>query len=48
VLLTLLSEARRQGVERAWLQVEADNAPAIALYAAEGFQPAYCYRYWSR
>lgn len=48
VLLTLLAEARRQGVERAWLQVEADNAPAIALYAAEGFEPAYRYRYWSR
>lgn len=48
VLLTLLSEARREGVERAWLQVEAHNAPAIALYAAEGFAPAYRYRYWSR
>ncbi len=48
VLLTLLAEARRQGVDRAWLQVEADNAPAIALYAAEGFEPAYRYRYWSR
>lgn len=48
VLLTLLAEARRQGVERAWLQVEAHNAPAIALYAAEGFEPAYRYRYWGR
>jgi GNAT superfamily N-acetyltransferase len=48
VLRTLLAEARREGVERAWLQVEADNAPAIALYVDEGFEPAYRYRYWSR
>lgn len=48
VLGALLAEARRQGVEQAWLQVESDNAPAIALYADEGFEPAYRYRYWSR
>lgn len=48
VLRTLLAEARRQGAERVWLQVEADNAAAIALYADESFEPAYRYRYWSR
>ncbi len=48
VLRALLAEARQRGVERAWLQVEADNAPAIALYADEGFEPAYRYHYWSR
>ena len=48
VLRALLAEASEQGAERAWLQVEADNAPAIALYADEGFAPAYRYRYWSR
>jgi N-acetylglutamate synthase len=48
VLRTLLAEARQGGVERAWLQVEADNAAAIALYADEGFEPAYRYRYWRR
>ena len=44
----LLAEAQDLGAERAWLQVEAENAPAIALYAAEGFEPAYLYRYWTR
>jgi len=48
VLRALLAEVRQGGVERAWLQVEADNAAAIALYADEGFEPAYRYRYWSR
>ena len=48
VLRGLLAEARALGAERAWLQVEADNAPAIALYADEGFEPAYAYRYWVR
>ena len=48
ILRALLAEARQAGVERAWLQVEADNAAAIALYADEGFEPAYRYRYWTR
>nr|WP_295105401.1 GNAT family N-acetyltransferase [uncultured Caulobacter sp.] len=48
VLRGLLAEAGALGAERAWLQVEADNASAIALYADEGFEPAYRYRYWAR
>lgn len=48
VLRALLAEAKSLGADRAWLQVEADNAPAIALYADEGFEPAYRYRYWTR
>jgi ribosomal protein S18 acetylase RimI-like enzyme len=48
VLRALLAEAATLGADRAWLQVEADNAPAIALYADEGFEPAYRYRYWAR
>jgi ribosomal protein S18 acetylase RimI-like enzyme len=48
VLRALLSGARDRGADRAWLQVEADNAPAIALYAAEGFEPGYRYSYWVR
>jgi N-acetylglutamate synthase len=48
VLRGLLAEAGALGAERAWLQVEADNASAIALYADEGFAPAYRYRYWTR
>jgi len=48
VLRALLAEAKGLGAQRAWLQVEADNAPAIALYADEGFAPAYRYQYWAR
>lgn len=48
VLRALLAEAKGLGAERAWLQVEADNAPALALYADEGFAPAYPYQYWTR
>lgn len=48
IFRALLAEAKALGAERAWLQVEADNAPAIALYADEGFEPAYRYSYWVR
>jgi GNAT superfamily N-acetyltransferase len=48
VLRALIAEAATLGAGRAWLQVEAGNAPAIALYADEGFAPAYGYRYWAR
>ena len=48
VLRALLAEARGLGADRAWLQVEADNAPAIALYADEGFEVGYRYAYWVR
>lgn len=46
ILRALLAEAAALGASQAYLQVEADNAPAIALYALEGFRPAYNYRYW--
>ncbi len=48
VLRALLAEAKDLGAGRAWLQVEADNAPAIALYADDGFEPGYRYSYWTR
>ena len=47
ILGALLDMAEGQGARRAYLQVEADNAPAIALYSGLGFSPAYCYRYWA-
>ena len=46
VLSALLGSAADHGAGRAWLQVEADNPGAIALYAAAGFEEAYRYRYW--
>jgi GNAT superfamily N-acetyltransferase len=36
------------GATHGYLQVEAGNAAAIALYASEGFVPLYRYEYWAR
>lgn len=44
----LAARAGDHGVDRLWLQVLADNAGAIALYASLGFVPASGYSYWSR
>jgi GNAT superfamily N-acetyltransferase len=38
--------ARQRGISRAFLQVEADNAPALALYRRFGFTTAWTYHYW--
>jgi N-acetylglutamate synthase len=46
IVAALLAEARRRGAAKAYLQVEADNAPALALYAHFGFTAAY--EYWYR
>jgi GNAT superfamily N-acetyltransferase len=43
---TLADWAQAQGVGHAFLQVEADNAPALALYRRFGFQTAWTYHYW--
>ncbi len=48
VLGALLAEAAVLGARRAYLQVEASNEPAIALYERDGFRAAYAYRYWVR
>jgi ribosomal protein S18 acetylase RimI-like enzyme len=45
---TLTAFARSAGASRGYLQVDDDNASAIALYRAEGFEPGYLYHYWSR
>jgi ribosomal protein S18 acetylase RimI-like enzyme len=46
VLGALVDWAECEGPMQAFLQVEADNAPAIALYRDAGFVTAYRYRYW--
>jgi len=40
--------ARAAGARRGYLQVEEDNASALALYRSEGFETLYAYRYWAR
>jgi GNAT superfamily N-acetyltransferase len=48
VLEALLGWARRQGAQRCALQVEAENAPVLALYGKAGFRRAYDYFYRAR
>ena len=38
--------ARLRGAKTAWLQVSAENGPAIALYERLGFTTVYSYHYW--
>lgn len=45
VLHAALRWARLKGARQAWVQVEADNAAAIALYHRAGFQGVYRYSY---
>jgi len=46
IVAALLAEARQRGATKAYLQVTADNAPALALYAHFGFTVGY--EYWYR
>ncbi|MEP7452072.1 GNAT family N-acetyltransferase [Phyllobacterium sp. SB3] len=46
IVKSALKWAVAQGARKAWLQVEADNNGAIALYRSMGFSEAYRYAYW--
>jgi ribosomal protein S18 acetylase RimI-like enzyme len=48
ILRTLLARAERLGAAHAFLQVEADNRPAVSLYEAEGFEALTSYRFWRK
>ncbi|HEX7271152.1 MAG TPA: GNAT family N-acetyltransferase [Casimicrobiaceae bacterium] len=48
VVAALLDEARRRGAGLAYLQVTAENAPALALYRRFGFTAAHDYWYRAR
>lgn len=48
VVAALLNEARRRGAAIAYLQVTADNAPALALYRHFGFGRSHEYWYRAR
>jgi ribosomal protein S18 acetylase RimI-like enzyme len=48
LIRVLAAWAEAQGTPNLYLQVEAENAPALALYAKAGFTEALTYHYRSR
>lgn len=48
VVSALMSRAWERGVRRTFIQVTADNAPAVALYRKFGFATLYAYHYRAR
>jgi ribosomal protein S18 acetylase RimI-like enzyme len=48
IVAKLLDEAKRRGAKRAYLQVTADNAPALTLYRRFGFTSSHEYWYRAR
>ncbi len=48
ILASLGALAAQRGYTRAFLQVEAGNAPALALYQRAGFTTAWTYHYWRK
>ncbi len=48
LMACLAHEALRRGLTETFLQVEADNTTALALYRRAGFVTAWSYHYWHR
>ncbi len=48
LLATLADAAQSRRIERMFLQVEASNASALALYRRAGFATAWTYSYWKK
>ena len=48
IVHALIGWGAAHGADTAYLQVEAANEVAVALYVREGFDVAYRYRYWRR
>jgi GNAT superfamily N-acetyltransferase len=48
ILRARLDWAAKRGANHAFLQVDAVNAPAIALYEREGFTALATYRFWRK
>lgn len=48
VLVTMAQEAQRRGLVRVFLQVDAGNTAALALYRRAGMVTAWPYSYWRR
>jgi ribosomal protein S18 acetylase RimI-like enzyme len=46
LIRAMAQEAGRRGISRAFLQVDASNAPALALYGRAGMATAWSYAYW--
>jgi len=46
VLAGLARVALERGFDKVFLQVEAQNDPALALYRRAGFETRWQYRYW--
>lgn len=46
ILAALMAQAPRNGARAIFLQVDADNGPAIPLYESEGFRAISTYRFW--
>lgn len=46
IVRTICAWGRKHGAAAAFLQVEAENSAAVALYESEGFTERYRYRYW--